>query len=156
MKKFIFAVTLMVVSVAAYSQLSNGFIDNVGLGYVDEVVSAFEQKGYEQVKDKEHPNSPLIFLFGYIDSVDVLVMITRKDKDSTDVGKITIFYPPSKTLTKDYFSHKKEFVKNFGYPTGVGKNKCYWSGLGTDDQDNLVYTIGIDEKHIYHSLERKD
>jgi hypothetical protein len=155
MKKFIFAVTLMVVSVAAFCQY-DGFIDGVGLGYVDQTVKCFEQKGYEQVKSSEHPNSPLIFMLGFINKVDVLIMIQRKDEDSTDVRRIAIFYPPSKNASKDYSHHRKQFMKNFGKPSGQGKTSSYWSGLGTDDQDNLVYTIGIEDGHIYHSLENID
>jgi hypothetical protein len=146
----------MVVSTAAHSQMFDGFIDGAGLGYVNEIVPFLEEKGYEQIKSKDHPNSPLIFMFGYIDSVDVLICIQRKDEDSTDIKKITLFYPPSKNALKDYSHHRKQFFKAFGVPTGISKNKSYWAGLGTDDQDNLVYTIGIEDGHIYHSLERKD
>ena len=156
MKKFIFAVVLMVVSTAAHSQMFNGFIDGAGLGYVNEVVPFLEKKGYEQIKSKDYPNSPLIFMLGYMDSVDVLIMIQRKDEDSLDIKKITLFYPPSKNPSKDYSYHRKRFIKEFGVPTKVAKNSSYWLGLGTDDQDNFVYTIGIEENHVFHSLERKD
>jgi hypothetical protein len=154
MKKFIIAVVLIVVSTAAHSQMFNGFIDGAGLGYVNEVVPFLENKGYEQIKNKKYSN--LIFMLGHIDGVNVLIMITRKDEDSTDIKKITLFYPPSKNAPKDYSHHRKQFMKAFGVPTGISKTSSYWAGLGTDDQDNLVYTIGVDDGHIYHSLERKD
>jgi hypothetical protein len=152
MKKFILAVVLIVVSTAAYSQTFDGFLDGAGLGPVNDIVDFYKEKGYREVKN----NSSLVFLFGHIGRMEVVVMIERKDSDTTYIDEITMFYPPIKNIEENFCEHKEKFAENFGYPTGVEKDKCYWSGLGTDDQDNLVYTIGVEEGHIYHSLQRKN
>jgi hypothetical protein len=155
-KKLMTAFALTIISAAAHAQMFDGFIDGAGLGHVNDIVNFYKEKGYKEVKSKDYPNSPIIFLLGRINKDDVLILINRKDEDSTDIKKITIFFPESKIASKEYHSHRQEFIKKFGVPTGIKSNSSSWVGIGTDDIDNYIYTIGIEDNHVFHSLERKN
>lgn len=150
MKKFIFAVTLMVVSVAAHSQLFDGFIDGGGLGNVDEIVSCYKQKGYEIVEKEKTTNLPVVFMVGKLkpSNVNVLIYIKKKDSDESEIDSITMYLLPTfRHLYREYLNHKRAFVNIFGKPSKSSKNSSYWIG-----ENNIVYTIGIENDYIFHSL----
>lgn len=156
MKKSIIAAVLTIISTTAFCQ--NGFIDGAGVGPVKEVVQHFLNKGYTIQKSEKHPNSSLIFMIGRLKSrnVDVLICLKRMYNDTTEIGYICMYFPKSKDVRKDYLIERKRFINGFGKPNRCDRTKSYWTGLGTDEYDNLKYTIGVEDGHIYHSLEIKD
>jgi hypothetical protein len=157
MKSLFLAVVLMVVSATSNSQrMFDGFIDGVGIGNIDESVAFLKEKGYELVDPEKYETAPLIFLTGKIDDAEVVICIVPSEEDSTVSKKITIYFPSSENYNKIYKSHKKQFMKNFGKPDVVRKNRCYWKTLGTDDYSNLKYAIGVEDNRVYHSLENID
>lgn len=154
MKKLFIAVVLIVVSTAAFCQ--NGFIDGAGVGPVKEVVGHFLKKGYKIQISEHYPNSPIIFMTGRLKSrnVDVLICMRRMHNDTTEIGYICMYFPQSKNVKNDYLTERRKFINGFGKPNRSDRKKSYWTGLGTDEYDNLKYTIGIENGHVYHSLER--
>ncbi len=151
MKRLFIAVVLMVVSTAAFCQMFDGFIDGAGLGSVNDVVSHLEQKGYKRQISEKYPNSPLIFMIGTLQpqNIDVLIYMKTEDHDTTQIGYICMYFPPSVNVWKDYIAHKKRFSDTFGSPTYSNRTKSYWKG-----QNNIKYNIGVEDGHIYHSLEK--
>jgi hypothetical protein len=148
MKRLLIAVVLMVVSTAAFCQ--NGYIDGAGVGPVKEVVEHFLNKGYTIQKSENHPNSPLIFMLGTLKSrnVDVLIYMKKEECDTTQIGYICMYLPKSNNVNKDYLVNRKCFINGFGRPTKSTRTQSYWIG------QDVKYTIGIEDGHIYHSLEK--
>jgi len=151
MKRLFIAVVLMIVSTAAHSQMFDGFIDGAGVGDVNTVISHLEQKGYKREISEKYPNSPLIFMLGTLQpqNIDVLIYMKREKHDTTKIGYICIYFPPSVNVWKDYIAHRKKFTDVFGKPKKSYKTKSYWMG-----QDDIIYTIGVEDGHVYHSLEK--
>jgi hypothetical protein len=145
---FTIAVVLTIISTAAFCQ--NGYIDGAGVGPVKEVVEHFLNKGYTIQKSEKNSNSPLIFMLGKLKSrnVDVLIYMKKEERDTTQIEYICMYFPKSNNVHKDYFNHKKCFINGFGRPTRSTRTKSYWMG------EDVKYTIGVEDGHVYHSLEK--